>query len=323
MMSNTAQDNQRPRASSQNSRSLIIPKITSETEIKRPEGYALPGFVALSVTAEADGFAASGYGEGLRDVAREKAISEAFERLALFRFCADTNRQETSSGWAAHRSADLAIHAAILELTERDVALNAWEDGGPFYLVPETLWPKPLLEWKAEARPRLEFSDLRVLLSSGDNGACVSALLFNENGNFVAGHASAFQLEDAILSAANECFRAAHSAIQFECLAETAALHSGKPGTTAAPGAHSLAYAYKETMPDVVRIVSATENDILSRWERHQTGVNNINLAEFDTQIFQVGGRIVARVKSPRHRQIFWGRTNDLSKRNQRPHFVG
>lgn len=323
MMSNPAQDNQRARTGFENSRLALTSKITGETEIKRPVGYALPGFVALSITAEVDGLTATGYGEGPRDLAREKAISEAFERLALFKFCADTKTTETSSGWAAHRTAELAVRAALLELIERDVALNAWEDGGPFYLVPDSLWPEPLLIWKAESRSRLEFSDLRVLLSRGDNGACISVLLFNESGNFVAGHASAFRLEDAILSAANECFRAAHSAIQFEFLADVAALHAGGARISAAPGAHSLAYAYKEPMPEVVRIVTATESDVLSQWERHQIGLNNIDFAVIDTRIFEVGDRIVARVKSPKYRQIFWGRSSDLSKLNKHPHFVG
>lgn len=323
MMSDLAQHNQTARTSFENSRSTLIPKIATEAEIKRPAGYAIPGLVALSITAEADGFTAIGYGEGPRELAREKAISEVFERLALYRFCADTKNTETSNGWAAHRSPDLAIRAASLELIERDVALNTWENGGPFFVVPESLWPKSLLMWKAEPRPRLEFSDLRILLSSGDNGACVSALLFNENGNFVAGHASAFRLEDAILSAANECFRAAHSAIQFEFFAEVAALHASEAGTRATPGAHSLAYAYKETMPEVVRIVGASESDVCFQWERHQIALNDMNPADFDTKLFEVGDRIVARVKSTKHRQIFWGRTNDLSKRNRSPHIVG
>jgi len=178
-MSTLAQDNKRLPTRFTDSQSFLVPKITNETEIKRPEGYALPGFVALSVTAESNGFIATGYGEGPRDLAREKAISEAFERLALFKFCSDTKTKETSSGWAAHRTADLAVRAAILELIERDVALTAWENGGPFHIVPEALWPKPLLTWKRELYSSLEFSDLRVLLSSNDNGACISVLLFN------------------------------------------------------------------------------------------------------------------------------------------------
>lgn len=323
MMRTLAQDNYRPRTSFQKSSPALIPKITYEAEIKRPAGYALPGLVALSVIAEADGFTAMGYGQGPRDLAREKTISEAFERLALFKFCADTKTTESSNGWAAHRSADLAFRAAVLELIERDVALNAWEDGGPFYLVPEALWPRPLLTWQAEPRPRLEFSNLRILLSTSDNGACISALLFNGGGNFVAGHASAFLLEDAILSAANECFRAAHSAIQLELFADVATLHASEPGTNAAPGAHSLAYAYKEMMPEIVHIKNATEHDVRFRWERHQIGLNDMNLSEFDTRIFEVGDRIVARVKSRKYRQIFWGRMNDLSKPNKHPHFVG
>lgn len=322
MVSDLAQDNQRLRRGFETSPLLFGPKITSESEIKRPEGYALPGSVALSITAEADGFTAIGYGEGQHDLARAKAISEAFERLALFKFCTDNNKSETSSGWAAHRTAELAVRAAVFELIERDVALTTWEKGGPFYVVPESLWPKPLLIWKSERHASLEFSYLRILLSSTDNGACVSALLFNDSGNFVAGHASAFELEDAIISAANECFRAAHSAIQFDSIAEVAALHSGNQGG-ASPAAHSLAYAYKETMPEVVKILTATEIEVRRKWQKHQTLFNELNLAAFDAQTFQVDDRIVARVKSPKYREIFWGRTDDVSKRNQHPHFVG
>ncbi len=323
MVSDLAQDNQRIRRGFETSPLFFGPKITNESEIKRPEGYALPGFVSLSIMAEADGLTATGYGEGPRDLAREKAISEVFERLALFKFCADTNKSETSSGWAAHRTAELAVRAAVFELIERDVALTTWENGGPFYVVPESLWPKPLLIWKNEQRTSLEFSDLRIFLSSTDNGACVSALLFNDGGNFVAGHASAFELQEAIVSAANECFRAAHSAIQFDSIAEVAALHSGFQGVSASPAAHSLAYAYKETMPEVVRILAATEIEVRRQWQQHQATFNELNLAAFDSLTFQVGDRIVARVKSPKYREIFWGRTTDVSIRNQHPHFVG
>lgn len=323
MVSDLAQDNQRLRRGFETSPLFFGPKIISENEIKRPDGYALPGFVALSITAEADGLTATGYGEGPRDLAREKAVSEAFERLALFKVCTDTNRSETSSGWAAHRTAELSVRAAVFELIERDVALTTWENGGPFYVVPESLWPKALLIWKSEQRTNLEFSDLRILLSGTDNGACVSALLFNDNGNFVAGHASAFELQDAIVSAANECFRAAHSAIQFDSFAEVAALHAGGRGTISSPAAHSLAYAYKEMMPEVVKILTASEIEVRRQWRTHQLLFNELNLAVFDAQTFQVGDRIVARVKSPKYREIFWGRTDDVSKRNQHPHFVG
>ncbi len=323
MVSDLAQEIQRIRRGFKTSPLFFGPKITNESEIKRPEGYALPGFVALSVTAKACGLTAIGYGEGPRDLAHEKAISEAFERLALFKFCADTNKSETSSGWAAHRTTELAVRAAVFELIERDVALTTWENGGPFYVVPESLWPKALLIWKNEQRTILEFSDLRIFLSSTDNGACVSVLLFNDGGNFVAGHASAFELQDAIVSAANECFRAAHSAIQFDSIAEVAALHSGFQGVNASPAAHSLAYAYKETMPEVVRILAATEIEVRRQWQQHQATFNELNLAELDAQTFQVGDRVVARVKCSKYREIFWGRTTDVSIRNQHPHFVG
>lgn len=323
MVSDLAHINQRLQSGFETSPLFFDPKITNQIEIKRPNGYALPGFVAFSVTAEADGFTATGYGEGSRDIAIEKAISEAFERMALFKFCADNKKSDTSSGWAAHRSAEFAVRAAVFELIERDVALTAWENGGPFYIVPESIWPKALRLWQSEQRTSLEFSDLRIFLSSTDSGACISALLFNESGNFVVGHASAFELQDAITSATNECFRAAHSAIQFDSFAEVMALHAGDQEATPSPAAHSLAYAYKETMPEVVRILSATEEEVFSQWQNHQTTFTNLNLATLDTQIFQVGDRIVARVRTPKYREIFWGRSKDLTKRNQHPHFVG
>ena len=115
MKSNLAQYKQEARTSFNGSECFFFPIITSETEIKRPEGYALPGFVALSVTAEAEGFLAKGYGEGPHEIAREKAISEAFERLTLFKFRSDNQSKETSSGWAAHLSSDHAIQAAVVE----------------------------------------------------------------------------------------------------------------------------------------------------------------------------------------------------------------
>lgn len=302
---------------------LSNPTIAAEVEIKRPAGYALDGNVALSVTAEADGFIATGYGEGSRDLAHHKAVSEAYERLALLKFCSDFCVSDTSSGWAANFTAERAIQSALHELIERDVALTTWENGDGFFSVPETLWPMGLLAWKLGRSSALEFSRLRILLSHNQNGACISALLFNERGNFVAGHSSATELQSAITSAANECFRSAHAAIQFDSFAEVTALHAGGPGSKASPAAHSLAYAYKETMPAVVKIEDATEQAIHDLWKSHQTTLRELNLAELDVRTFQVGDRVIVRVRGSKYRDIFWGRTNDRSKQNQHPHFVG
>jgi hypothetical protein len=302
---------------------LSNPTVTAEGEINRPAGYALHNTVALSVTAKADGFNATGYGEGSRDLAHHKAVSEAYERLALLKFCSDFGVSDTSSGWAANFTAELAIQSAVHELIERDVALTTWENGGRFYSVPDTLWPEALLAWKLGRSSALEFSRLRVLLSRNRNGACISVLLFNERGNFVAGHSSALGMQSAISSAANECFRAAHAAIQFDSFAEVAALHAGGPGSNACPAAHSLAYAYKQAMPAVVKIEDAAEQAIHDLWKSHKSTLRELNLAELDVRTFQVGDRVIARVRSSRYRDIYWGRTNDTSKQNQHPHFVG
>jgi hypothetical protein len=303
---------------------LPAPMIVRQEEITRPVGYALPGYQAFSVTLEASGRTITGFGEGSKELALQKATSEAMERLALRLFCQNAGVSETSSGWAAHTVKNLAIRSSILELIERDVALTTWENGGPFFLVPSTLWPAPIRAWREATRERAEYFDLKILLSKSGNGVCISALLFNGRGNFVAGHASAFQIEDAIISAANECMRAAHLAIRFEYLSDVLALHADTdPAKPIEPGAHSLAYAYRETMPKEILFKEASDGEILSWWSAHQADLNDLDLREMDISLFEIGDRFVARVKSARYREIYWGKNQDLSKRKLSPHFVG
>lgn len=303
---------------------LPAPQIVAEQEIRRPVGYAIPGFRSMSVTVNMNGVMETGFGEGPGDLSFKKATSEAIERLALRLHCQRNKVGETSNGWAAHVTPDLAIRSALFELIERDVALTSWENDGPFFTVPMVLWPKPILDWLAAQTVQPEYHDLKLLLSHSENGACVSALLFNGRGNFVAGHGSAFKLEDAIISAVNECFRAAHLAIRFEFLSDVIALHADSDSQRRIePGAHSLAYAYRETMPKSVLIEDASAAMILARWGQHQAFIEGFDFDDLDISLFKAGTHFVSRVKSSRFREIFWGRSANQNKRNLSPHFVG
>ena len=293
-------------------------------EIDRPAGYVLPGYDALAITVSRNGLEATGYGEGDSLLAKEKALSEAIERSALREFVRSRGISETSNGWSCHHTEPLAIENAILELIERDVVLSAWQTGGPFFEMPEALWPSALKVWKAAQRPRPEFFDLRLFLSETRNGASISALLFNERGNFVAGHASGLKLKNAIISATAECFRAAHAAIRFEHFAEVLSLHAATNKMQVEPGAHSLAYAYTVEIPSQVRIVSASESEILKKWDQHLELFQELDLRDYQVTLFHVEGRVVARVKNEKYKQIFWGQDPSGSKfQNNSPHFVG
>lgn len=299
-------------------------QILGTTTIIRPEGYALPNHHATSVIISHADEQVTGYGEGDSQTALDKALSEAIERSMLIELRKQTGRRESSNGWACHLTADLAIDAALFELIERDVALSTWQAGGPFFLIPNALWPVQLQDWRSANKPRAEFFDLKVLISETTNGACISAMLFNDRGNFVAGHGSGLNLEDAILSASAECFRSAHAAIRFEHFIDVLHLHEGRLVLPAQPGAHSLAYAYGVSIPSVVSIVQMSTPEIRKIWARHVTKFRSLDRSDFTVTLFPVEERVVARVKGQRYQEIFWGSNPIDSKfKNNSPHCVG
>lgn len=304
-------------------RSVSEVHVLGTKRLARAEGYSIPGFDSLAVEISRNGYRATGFGEGPNTSARDKALSEAVERSVLIEFVEAQGKTETSNGWSCHVSESLAIENATLELIERDVALTTWQSGGPFLELPQSLWPAPLHAWKNSLRIRPEFFDLKILLSATVNGACISALLFNEKNNFVAGHASALSVESAILSATAECLRAAHSAMRLEHFAEVAELHSNK-SKTFEPGVHSVAYAYSVTLPKEVGVVPASEAEVQNQWRQHQRNFQNLDKRSLDVTLFHVNERVVARVRSDKFREIFWGKDpNGSCFQNNNPHFVG
>ena len=298
--------------------------IIKSEKMVRPTGYSLPGYEAAATTISRNGFEATGFGEGIGQVANDKALSEAIERSVLMEFACQQKIVETSNGWSCHRSATLALENAIFELIERDVALTAWQSGGPFMQLPEELWPTVLTAWKTRLNPRPEFFDLRILLSETENGACISALLFNDRGNFVAGHAAGTHLESVIISATAECLRSAHAAIRLEYFADVLSLHAGTTNEITKPGVHSLAYAYTFCIPNTVKIIPTSSSQILEKWQRQNRIFHDLEMRDFEVTLFHVESHVVARVKNKRYRQIFWGQdSNIFCFQNNSPHFVG
>ena len=290
----------------------------------RPTGYSLPGYEAVAITISRNGFEATGFGEGNGQLASDKALSEAIERSVLKELAYQQKIVETSNGWSCHRSAPLAVENAVFELIERDVALTAWQCGGPFMQLPEVLWPTVLKSWKTRLNPRPEFFDLKILLSETENGACISALLFNDRGNFVTGHAAGVNLESVIISATAECLRAAHAAIRLEHFADVLSLHAGTTEKITKPGVHSLAYAYTFCLPNTIKIIPASSSEIREKWRRQNQAFQDLEMRDFEVTLFHVESHIVARVKNKRYRQIFWGQdSNIFCFQNNSPHFVG
>lgn len=312
----------------QNTFSLDLPSekphLIAIEKIKRPLGYAIPGYVSLSATIRYGQVRAQGFGEGPEQLAISKAISEATERAVQKYFALNTGQAESSNGWACHTSSTLAVQSAIMELTERDVALSNWESNGPFYEVPSSLWPSKITSWNSTKSNDQEFSKLRILVSSNSNGACVSALLFNDKLNFVSGHASNLDLSGAILSATTECMRAAHAALRLDSFSEVTALHLQDFSEPTSPGSHSLAYAYSEPLPGCIQIIEASEPQILNIWKNHVATFSTLDLSEMNIQLYQVSDLHVARVRSNKHRPIYWGKNNSFKNNfNLSPHFVG
>lgn len=300
------------------------PQLIAIEKIKRPLGYAIPNYASLSATIHYGQIRTQGFGEGPEQLAIAKAISEATERAVQKYFALKTGQAESSNGWACHISPSLAVQSALMELTERDVALSNWESNGPFYELPTSLWPSEVTSWNSSKSSDQEFSNLRILVSSNKNGACISALLFNDKLNFVSGHASGVDLSQAILSATTECMRAAHAALRLDSFSEVTALHLQDFSKPTSPGSHSLAYAYAETLPACIQIIEASESQILNIWKNHVTTFSAFDLSEMQIHLYQVGELFVARVRSDKHRHIYWGKNNNFKNNfNLSPHFVG
>lgn len=305
---------------------LPPPSVIEVRTIDRADGYRLPLSHCVAIKVQYEQIQAEGFGEASTyDIAYAKALSEAYERFAFYYSARLGIKSGSSNGWASHLTSELASESAICEIIERDVAMNAWQNFGPYLRIPQSLWPNQLAIWEKNRLENLEFNKIEVLLSYNQNGTCVSVLLLNGKNNFVSGHASGLNLTDAILSAAQECFRAAHLALRFEYFSEVRRLHSTgyeneKPFE---PGVHALAYAYLASLPDRIAFENCDEASIISFWNNHKVqAINWMNQAR--QLFFKVADRIIVRSEIESISKMYWGRTNDREQNtNKHPHIVG
>lgn len=305
---------------------LPLPSVIEVRSIDRADGYRLPSSHCVAIKVQYEQIQIEGFGEASTyDIAYAKALSEAYERFAFYYSVMLGIKSGSSNGWASHMTSELASESAVCEIIERDVAMNAWQNFGPYLRIPQNLWPSQLIIWEKNKLQNLEFNKIEVLLSCDQNRACVSVLLLNSKNNFVSGHASGLNLTDAILSAAQECFRAAHLALRFEYFSEVRRLHSTgyeneKPFE---PGVHALAYAYQASLPDTIAFENCDEASIISFWNNHKVQATKwINQAR--QLFFKVADRIIVKTEIEGISKMYWGRANDRDQNtNKHPHIVG
>jgi hypothetical protein len=303
---------------------LPEPMLEVVEEIARPSGYGIDGLHNVHIVVRSQDLSADGWGTGLPQIAHAKAYSEAIERYTLFLTAQTDPSILTSNGWSAHMDPASARDAAVAELVERDTALRVWFDAGPYFCVPNNLWPLEVLRWQDRALSAgVEFQRINVLLCDGPTGSCVTILLKNDAGCAVTGHASGSDLQRTILSAFFEAIRSAHAALRFDDFTEVIDLHTdASPKVAYGPGANAMAYAYGEKLPEL-SICEASEFEVLQQWIRHQAKLEAA-IANAKVTYFKVGNRFVARAVLKGVLDIFWGRTpKELNVKNIRPHIVG
>ncbi|CAN5419218.1 hypothetical protein BH10BDE1_BH10BDE1_28140 [soil metagenome] len=302
---------------------LRAPSVVSVREINRPEGYRVPEYRNFHVVVEGDGIQAEGWGSGTLLEGIEKAKSEVFERYVFFATNPLTDQRKSSSGWAAHLDFASARNAAVAELIERDSALSAWLNNGPYLAVPRSLWPQSVSSWaQLNSATTVEFGQPTVLLSLGANGCAASVILGNKNGGGVTGHASGFDLNGAIVSAFFEALRSAHAALRFEDFAEVVALHSKDHAVSFGPGGNAMAYAYGEPLPSL-NVQYASAEQIKECWRSHVSKLF-AHVARARIDYFEISNRVVVHAELDNVSQIFWGPTPASWKsKNNHPHIVG
>lgn len=302
------------------------PIVKSVEPILRADGYSLPEHCQFATTVTLDDIEMTGYGDAESpELAKAKALSEAIERFTLFYSIKNGVRAPTSNGWACHITNEEAILAAACELIERDVALSSWLNLGPYLNIPESIWPKTVQEWNLSRSKSLEFSILKIFLCANENGRAITTLLFNERGNFVSGHASALDLDEAITSSVKECLRAAHLALRLDYFGEVMKIHDPKSlgEYRFQPAANALAYAYTYQLPRDIVICDADELTVYRLWAAQRQKIEKL-LNECQIHIWNTADRKIAYLNSEKLLKIFWGRTpENFSVLNKNPHIVG
>ena len=306
----------------------------------RPEGFRFSPHIFSVHVRNADAFAV-GHGEDRSDskLARLKAEAEAVERLEMLSLARYARPGLFSSnGWAAHIYLGDARQNAVFEVIERDAVLTQRLTRTPFRQIDPLGVSSDIKAFCKSELARSEFPQLRLLLSDQGIGPAVSAILMNDKGFGVTGHASGASLEMAIESAIGEACRAAHLYLRLEFHNDVLDLIEGRTGRSYEPGVHALAYAYHRPLPAWIFGAAITMEEAAAAWRATADATDVLEAAACPGMVMRAGGFIVVSANARGCQDAFWGPTTtainifslNLARLkmaaheiNLEPHFVG
>lgn len=229
----------------------VFPFSYQSIEIKsgtRPVGFRFSiSITDISATLNGHELVVCGESED-HGISFDKATSELIERSALVTY-GSIFGAKTSNGWAAHPDREQARRNAIYEIVERDAVLSQWYSQTPFMEIPKEEIPLDIQAWVLVELSRSEFPILKLLVSTVGLGPSVTCLLMNKDGFGVSAHATKKTLSESIASSIAEACRAAHLALRKSFWKDTLKLKDGSDEFVD-PSAHSLFYAYHESLPE-------------------------------------------------------------------------
>jgi hypothetical protein len=157
---------------------------------------------------------------------------------------------ETSSGWSAHLTKDLAKVAAFEELAERDALMVHWLKKIPMKEIDPTSFPNVIKKWVTqELVLHKELRYLRLLITTDGYCPTVTAIMQTVAGRSIVSHASASNLFAAYKKAMVEGCRLASNLehAHFFDSSKSLALPESKVEITA--GDHGMFYAFHQRLP--------------------------------------------------------------------------
>lgn len=210
-------------------------------------------------------------------VATIKSAAEAVERLVLQLANKSQHRFQTSNGWAAHCTEDLAQQSSLFELLERDAAMISFHHQTPFKFLRKKWWSLPLQHWDVQLRNLTPFSELKLGILNEGHIPVVSAILIDREGYGLIAFASGETLEDAALKAMTEACRMSEAAFSKRFYLSSAQLKN--QGARPLPHDHAVYYAHHEKLPAWI-FANETEYD----WEL-QTSIWKDQIKDFKPKI--------------------------------------
>jgi hypothetical protein len=250
-------------------------------------------------------------------LAIQKSISEAVERC-LFRTLKETSfGTQTSNGWAAHISRQLANKAALEELLERDSILVHSLKEIPFMEVDTLSFPIGLRLWIDRELVRTHLSRLRILISTHGHVPSISVMFVDKRGFGVVAHAVGENPSQALKRALGEACRLGRLALGGRHFESSRYLFSNeKLVPLLGPSDQAVAYAYYRPFPEWMFGPVIRWNQVGQLWRRHLTKFKLNPIAHSYTEVLK-WPLSSGFCSSPDIQSLFFGRTCDADRRGE------